>query len=234
MIARRIALTTVWTGVFLLALIGVLASVGRGISVMQILQSPQSPRPELSRFDSLNIINAAPMYGVEPGSAKYQEIDAETRRFVRKFSKYPGTTLLHILPAALFMILAPFQFSRRIRSRHLRLHRPGSLVLPRAARAVPGTTLYTSNFGGEAWERFINEILLSHFPAGGSVSVAAGWWRWPNGRIVRGDGKTLVMLAPATQVQSHRVAVQAVITAIKQRFDQMSVGWEEDRVCAGF
>lgn len=119
----------------MLALIGVIASFGRGVSVMQVLRSEQRPRPELSRFDSLNIVNSAPLYRARPGSPEFQTIDRETRRFNRKFSEYPGATLLHILPAALFMLLAPFQFSRRIRARHIRVHRwSGRLLI---ALAIP-------------------------------------------------------------------------------------------------
>jgi hypothetical protein len=39
------------------------------------------------------------------------------------YVQYPGLTRLHIIPGALFMILGPLQFVRRIRSRHLQFHR---------------------------------------------------------------------------------------------------------------
>jgi uncharacterized membrane protein len=39
------------------------------------------------------------------------------------FARYPLLTMLHIVPGALFMVLGPLQFVRRIRSRHLRFHR---------------------------------------------------------------------------------------------------------------
>lgn len=132
---RRTILATVWTGAVFLALIGVLASVGRGVALRQVLQSPVAGGAGFSRFDSLNAVNTAPLYDTKPGSPKYQEIEAETRRFVGKFGKYPGATLLHILPAAVFMALAPFQFSRRIRARNIRLHRWSGRLL--VAIAVP-------------------------------------------------------------------------------------------------
>ncbi|MEX0909576.1 MAG: DUF3574 domain-containing protein, partial [Gemmatimonadaceae bacterium] len=96
------------------------------------------------------------------------------------------------------------------------------------------TTLYTADFGGPAWERFFNEVIVQHFPTGGSITVGPGWWRRPDGTIAIGNGKTFVMLVPATETESQRTAVRAVIAAIKQRFNQISVGWEEDWVCAGF
>jgi predicted membrane protein DUF2306 len=39
------------------------------------------------------------------------------------FAAKPGLTLLHIIPALVFVILVPFQFSRSFRNRHLRAHR---------------------------------------------------------------------------------------------------------------
>jgi uncharacterized membrane protein len=39
------------------------------------------------------------------------------------FAQYPILTLVHIVPGALFMILGPLQFVRRIRSRYLTVHR---------------------------------------------------------------------------------------------------------------
>jgi len=133
--SNRAVAAALWTVAVVLAFIGVLASFGRGVSVMQLLQSEQRPRPELSRFDSLNIVNSAPIYGARAGSAEFQTIERDTRRFTRKFSEYPGATLLHILPAALFMLLAPFQFSRSIRARHIRVHRWSGRLL--VALAIP-------------------------------------------------------------------------------------------------
>lgn len=143
---NRATLATVWAAVIILALIGVLASVGRGISMKQVLQSPERPRSGLSRFDSMNVVHSAPIYGAAPGSARYREIEAETRRFVGKFSRYPGTTLLHILPAALFLALAPFQFSRRIRARNIRVHRWSGRLLVAIAIPIGLTGLFFGLF----------------------------------------------------------------------------------------
>lgn len=111
---------------------------------------------------------------------------------------------------------------------------PAALSCPASLQPYLKTTLYSADFSGPAWERFFNEVIVQHFPAGGSITVGPGWWRRPDGTIAHGNGKQLNMLVPATQTDSQRVAVRAVIAAIKQRFNQISVGWEEDRVCAGF
>jgi len=67
------------------------------------------------------------------------------------FARHMLLTLVHILPGALFLILAPLQFVPRIRERHLQLHRwiGGALV---AIGLVIGTTAlimsYKMNIGG--------------------------------------------------------------------------------------
>ena len=58
--------------------------------------------------------------------------------FDRRFAAHPIMTRLHILPGGLFLLLAPFQFSPRIRRRHIRFHRWSGRVVMLAvpARAV--------------------------------------------------------------------------------------------------
>jgi uncharacterized membrane protein len=45
------------------------------------------------------------------------------------FARHVALTFIHILPGALFLVLAPFQFSRSFRKKHLRLHRWSGRVL---------------------------------------------------------------------------------------------------------
>lgn len=111
---------------------------------------------------------------------------------------------------------------------------PAALSCPAPLEPYLQTTLYMADFSGPAWDQFLNDVIAQHFPTGGSITVGPGWWRRPNGTIARGNGKTINMLVPATQTEAQRTAVRTVIAAIKQRFNQISVGWEEDHVCAGF
>lgn len=96
------------------------------------------------------------------------------------------------------------------------------------------TILYTADFSGPAWDQFLTDVIGQHFPAGGSITSGPGWWRRPDGTTARGNGKQINVLVPATQTEAQRTAVRTVIASIKQRFNQMSVGWEESLVCAGF
>jgi uncharacterized membrane protein len=54
-------------------------------------------------------------------------------QYESRFATHPALTLLHVLPGALFLTLGPLQFSRRIRTRHLRFHRWSGRLLIVAA-----------------------------------------------------------------------------------------------------
>jgi uncharacterized membrane protein len=57
---------------------------------------------------------ADPYGGVGPSSSDGTEAG---------YVQYPDLTRLHIIPGALFMVLGPLQFARRIRARYLQFHR---------------------------------------------------------------------------------------------------------------
>jgi hypothetical protein len=100
------------------------------------------------------------------------------------------------------------------------------------------TTLYMGSsryFAGDGWKRFTEEVLIKHLPAGGTViENTSGWWRRPDGSTATGGGRLLVVLAPASEVSAHREGIRSVIKEIKRVTGHLSVGWEEDRLCAAF
>jgi hypothetical protein len=53
---------------------------------------------------------------LNPTVAQFQALD-------EIFAGYPRLTLVHIIPALFFLLLAPLQFSRTFRDRHLQWHR---------------------------------------------------------------------------------------------------------------
>jgi uncharacterized membrane protein len=54
---------------------------------------------------------------------------AESARMDRPFAEHRFLTLAHIVPGALFFVFAPLQFSARLRTRYLNLHRWSGRIL---------------------------------------------------------------------------------------------------------
>jgi len=62
------------------------------------------------------------------------------------FAHYPGLTLLHILPALVFLVLGPLQFNQTFRQRHLQWHRrTGRLLL--VCGTIVGVSALLMSFG---------------------------------------------------------------------------------------
>ncbi len=135
-------LKVLWATVILLAAIGVIASVARGAGVIASVYLTDGPTPELSRIDRGNIRFMAVLFRVDPDSEILRDVEEQNRRMLGKFNRFPRITLLHVLPAALFILLAPLQFSRRIRARHLRWHRWSGRALVALALPIGVSGLY--------------------------------------------------------------------------------------------
>ena len=55
----------------------------------------------------------------------------EEGEFDRRYAQYPILAYAHIIPGVVYLVLAPFQISRRFRNRHLDLHRKmGRFLVP--------------------------------------------------------------------------------------------------------
>lgn len=118
----------------LLIILGLTVAIARGFVTIERLASSR-PVTELTGFDRLSAVVLAALIGAEEGSATFHEAEEQTWRMLRKFNRHPTATLLHVLPAAAFLILVPLQLSRRFRSRHLAWHRwAGRIVI---ALAIP-------------------------------------------------------------------------------------------------
>ena len=123
-----------WSAVVLLVLIGVFVVTRRTMHLVPILINGYSP----------------PAIPSNPPIAQFQALDDI-------FARYPRLTLVHILPALFFLLLAPLQFSQTFRDRHLQLHRRTGRILLLCG-VVVGTTALVMSFG---------------MPAIGSVNQAA-------------------------------------------------------------
>lgn len=109
-----------WVGVALLVAVGLAAVVGRGAFPGDFARRAEPARQEvLAALDRED-----PLAAQRP---------AEIDRFDGRFGDDPLMTMLHILPGGLLLLLAPLQFSSRIRNRHVRFHRLSGRVLVASA-----------------------------------------------------------------------------------------------------
>jgi uncharacterized membrane protein len=104
---------TLWSGVALLAAVGIAAAVGRAVSVVNGGLT----------YDQVRLLVPEKMV-------------AEALQFDRWFAAFPSLTLLHVLFGGVFLILTPLQFSPRIRNRFIPFHRWSGRVLVLVALPV--------------------------------------------------------------------------------------------------
>jgi uncharacterized membrane protein len=152
----------VWTIVVVLAAIGVAAAIGRMTFPTDMIQRFEPMRTQVmtdwEREDPLAL-----------------QRPAEIARMDRPFAEHPYLTLLHVLPGALFFVFAPLQFSKRIRTRHPRLHRwSGRILLPLiTVSLLPGLFFgIVMPFGGRAEAVAIVAIGITFLHAMASAFLA--------------------------------------------------------------
>lgn len=105
-----------WVGVALLVAVGLTSVVGRGVFPGDFARRAEPARKEV-------------LAALDRKDPRASERPAELDRFDSRFGDDPLMTMLHILPGGLLLLLAPFQFSPRIRNRHIRFHRASGRVL---------------------------------------------------------------------------------------------------------
>jgi uncharacterized membrane protein len=199
-------------GVIVVATVGLTAAVARGFGVAITMQSDSNRVLDTSPFDEWSVRALGLLLRVSRDSQTYADAAGEDRLLTRKYNTHPVTTLLHVVPAALFMVLAPLQFSRRIRSRHITWHRLGGRVLIVAAIPLVASGFY---FGlAMPFAGFAEASAIVLFGALFVLSIARGVMAIRNGnRIVHGVWMTR-MFGVAIGVALQRVVgiVSAVLT----------------------
>lgn len=161
-----------WLGVVLLVTIGGAAATARGIFPADL-----TTRLEPFRERVLDALLIDDPFALE----RAEQLD----RFDRRFAAHPSATLLHVVLGGLFLVLAPLQFSARLRSRHLRFHRWSGRALLVAALVTASTGLF---FG----------LLMPYGGAGEATAIALF-----GGLFVFAAGKAIVAIR-RRQVARHR------------------------------
>lgn len=115
-----------WTAVIFLCAIGVLAGVLRTMWVDDLVIRMEPWRKYA--FDRLGLR--------DPNQALRAK---QVLVFDERYSSHRFMTLLHVVPGALFLALAPLQFSKTLRRRHLTVHRwlGRALIVTALATAIP-------------------------------------------------------------------------------------------------
>lgn len=129
-----------WSVTILLAVLGVAAGVCRAVFVADL-----ATRGEPARHQMMDTL------GRDDATASQRA--AELRRFDSSYANHPALTLLHVVPGAIFLALAPLQFVSRIRKRGIALHRWSGRFLIVVAFAGTASALFFglfTPFGGPA------------------------------------------------------------------------------------
>lgn len=108
-------------GLVALALIGGASAVTRSVAVWRVLNG--APVDELSPQDYDNMQTLAAVAGADAASPLYRDMEATTRAGAIRYNVLPLTTLLHIVPGAVFLFVAPLQLVPRFRRRTSGVHR---------------------------------------------------------------------------------------------------------------
>jgi hypothetical protein len=83
-----------------------------------------------------------------------------------------------------------------------------------------------------AWRAFLNAEVTPRFPEGFTVTDAYGQWRNGQGVIEAERSKHFIVIVPDARAESGKIA--AIRAAYKMRFNQESVLYTAEGVCAGF
>ena len=126
---RRVSERAIVVGVLLAAFLGVAGAIGRATAVWS--NAGHDPRDgTLTGYDRMAVEVAVGLTGIDPSSDRYREYQADVVSFSGKYYTHRLATFLHVLPGALFFLLAPLQFSPHLRSRYISFHRwSGRLIL---------------------------------------------------------------------------------------------------------
>lgn len=203
----------VWPVVVVLAALGAIASAGRTFSVFQS-GALARPAPALSPFDQANLHRLAELLNMQPGTELYDDTMRQNTRFLEKFNRHPVVTLLHVLPALLFALLAPLQFSGAIRRRHVRWHRWSGRVLVAAAIPIGLSGLV---FGlGMPFAGFTESSAIGLFGAVFLLSIGRGFLAIRRGDVTRHREWMIRVLAVALGVSVVRLVGTVIVFALRK------------------
>ena len=188
-----------WAAVALLVALGVFAAVGRTVFLDDFIA-----RAEPVRLWTMTA------FGRDDPMALQRP--AEVARMDGTFAAHPALTLLHVVPGGLFLLFAPLQFSSRLRTRYLTLHRwSGRILLPLLiASVLPGLFFgIVLPFGGPG-----EAVAIVLFGVTLLLSIVVAFVAIRRGQVARHREWMIRVFAFAIAIATVRLAFGAIDVAL--------------------
>lgn len=188
-----------WAVVAVLVALGVFSAVGRTIFLDDFIARAEPVREWT-------------MTAIGRGDPLALQRPAEVARMDGKFATHPALTLWHVVPGGLFLLLAPLQFSSRMRSRHRALHRwSGRMLLPLlVASVLPGVYFGVFNpYGGPG-----EAVAIGLFGSALFISIGVAFIAIRRRQVARHREWMIRVFAFAVAISSVRLAFGAIDAAL--------------------
>src|SRR5262245_9949599 len=141
---------------------------------MTVVLSAPNPRPVFLILIGVFVVTRRTVHlvpilinGYSPRAISLNPTPAHSKRLTRSSGATGRLTLIHILPALFFLLLAPLQFSQTSRDRHLQRHRRTGARTTHSSECAP-YTLHMSDDSGDRAPAANGRI---HAPEGGRNDV---------------------------------------------------------------
>jgi hypothetical protein len=137
-----------------------LCAIGAGAAVRRIVALETAPSP--------GTLQSASQF-----ASPFVSIDAH-------FTAKAGMTLIHVIPALLFVLLVPLQFVSPLRERHPRIHRwTGRIIVGLGVvLGISALSLSARPIGG-----LVESAAATFFGCFFLFSLGKGWWHIRHGRV---------------------------------------------------
>ena len=188
-----------WAAVALLVALGVFAAVGRTVFLDDFI----------ARAEPVRLWTMAALGRNDPMALQRP---AEVARMDGSFAAHPRLTLMHVVPAGLFLLFAPLQFSTRMRARHLALHRWSGRILLSLLVAAAVPAMYFGiriPYGGPA-----EAVPVALFGVTLLISIVVAFVAIRRGQIARHREWMIRVFAFAIAISTQRFAFAAVDAAL--------------------
>jgi uncharacterized membrane protein len=218
---RRLSIA-ISAAAILLSLLGIVAAVTRATIVASTLATPVQDRPALSERDSRSLALLEAGMHLEPGSPEDARNRADFIRLADKYVAHPVYAFMHLVPGILILLLAPLQFSERIRRRHLRFHRWSGRALLGMLLLVAISAAYLGVVSAQvvAFERPTIAIFTAFFV----FTCVRAFIAIRRRDVARHREWMIRMFAMATGIATVRLVSMGLVLSVRAPYETLGVG----------